>query len=352
MMKKQLGILLTMAMVMSLTACSSGDKSAETKGTASAAVQEGSAPESAGAASAGVDAYAVEADVILGTAGTTGTYYYVGAAIGNAVDSACKLNVQVQSTNGSMENIAYAQSGDITIGMANTDAAYGAYYGELSFSQTGKQDILQVATLYNSCVHMYTRADSGIKSWEDLRGKKVSLGASGTSYVTMCQILLEKYGINWETDLGEVLYLDTGESAQKLADGDIDAAFLVGGPPLSGIEAQQANTQFYFLSIDEEVRKVMLEEYPYISEYTMPAGTYSGQDYDVETLGYGTVFFCASDVDEDVVYAFVKVMMEQLDTYVDTNASTRQVSTETVADSVIPLHPGAEKYYREAGLIQ
>lgn len=351
-MKKHISRLLALSMVLVLTACSSGNESAKEKTTASEAVQENKTSETTGGDSAEADAYHTKGDVILGTAGTTGTYYYVGAAIGNAVDSASELNVQVQSTNGSMENIAYAQSGDITIGMANTDAAYGAYNGELSFSETGKQDILQIATLYNSCVHMYTRADSGIKTWEDLRGKKVSLGASGTSYVTMCQILLGKYGINWETDLGEVLYLDTGEGAQKLADGDIDAAFLVGGPPLAGIEAQQANTQFYFLSIDENVRKEMLNEYSYISEYTMPAGTYSGQDYDVDTLGYGTVFFCSSDVDEDVIYAFVKVMMEQLDTYADTNASTRQISMDTVADHVIPLHPGAEKYYREAGLIQ
>lgn len=351
-MKKHISMLLALTVAMSLTACSSGNKNTEVTQTAAQNAQENKASEAAGSDSAETDAYHVKGDVIVGTAGTTGTYYYVGAAIGNAVDSASELSVQVQSTNGSMENIAYAQSGDITIGMANTDAAYGAYNGELSFSETGKQDILQVATLYSSCVHMYTREDSSIRTWEDLRGKRVSLGASGTSYVTMCQILLEKYGINWETDLGEVLYLDTGEGAQKLADGDIDAAFLVGGPPLAGIEAQQANTKFYFLSIDDDVRKAMVEEYPYISEYTMPAGTYSGQDYDVDTLGYGTVFFCSSDVDEDVIYAFVKVMMEQLDTYADTNASTRQISMDTVAEHVIPLHPGAEKYYREAGLIQ
>lgn len=297
------------------------------------------------------DASAVTSEVVMGTAATSGMYYFVGAAVGNAVDNASNMHVLVESTSGSMENIAYAISGDIDIGMGNADALSGAYNGELSYANIGKQPIVQIAALYPSVIHMYTRADSGIKSWRDLKGKKVSLGASGTSYVYFCQQILAKYGINWETDL-EPYYMDTGEGAEKLSDGDIDAAFLTGGAPLAGIEGQLATTDFYFISIEKDIIDQVSAEFPYLRHSVMKAGTYSGQDYDVDTLGIMTCFFSHKDLPDETAYAFVKYMMETLPEYKDTNTATREISPETVAVPFIPLHPGAEAYYREMGYIK
>lgn len=300
---------------------------------------------------AAYDASAVTSEVVMGTAATSGMYYFVGAAVGAAVDKVSNMHVLVESTSGSMENIAYALSGDIDIGMGNADALYGAYNGELSYAKIGKQPIRQIASLYNSVIHMYTRADSGIKSWRDLKGKKVSLGASGTSYVYFCQQILSKYGINWETDL-DPYYMDTGEGAEKLSDGDIDAAFLTGGAPLAGIEGQLATTDFYFLSIEQPIIDQMAAEFPYLRHATMKAGTYSRQNYDVETLGIMTCFFSHENLPNETAYAFVKYMMESLPTYQGTNTATREISPETVGVSFIPLHPGAEAYYKEMGYIK
>lgn len=346
--------LLALAMCFALVAC--GETPAPAAAAPAAAAPAAAAPAAAAPAAdsapAGTyDAAAVTDEIIVGTAATSGMYYFVGAAVGNAIDQGSNMTVLVQSTSGSMENIGYAQSGDIHIGMANADALFGAYNGELSFKDVGKQDILQVAALYTSAVHMYTRADSGIKSWSDLKGKRVSLGASGTSYVYFCQEILKRYGINWETDMTP-FYMDTGESAEKLADGDIDAAFLTGGAPLAGIEAQLASNDFYFISMTPEIIEQMCNDFSYFTPYTIKSGTYSKQDYDCETIGIMTCFFAPSTVSNESVYAFVKYMMDTLPSYQDTNTATREIRPETVGTQFIPLHPGAEAYYKEMGYLK
>jgi len=353
-MKKLLCMIISLLILVSFVACSAAPAPAP-------AAPSTSAPSTGGAAAKpidgrlplnSIDASKVSDEVVVGTAATSGMYYFVGAAVGNAVGKNSKLHVLVESTAGSMENMSYAQSGDIDIGMGNADALYGAYTGTLSYAKSGKQNIVQLASLYTSAVHLFTRADSNIKSWEDLRGKKVSLGAAGTSYVYFCQQIMKKYGINWETDLGQYYYMDTGEAGEKLVDGDIDAAFLIGGPPLAGIETAIASTPIRFISMDQKVIDEMLKEFTYFSPYTMKAGTYTGQDYDVKTIGLKTCFFCSPKLSNEVAYSFVKGMVESLDTYKNTNSATREISKDTIWANFIPLHPGAELYYREQGWIK
>jgi TRAP transporter TAXI family solute receptor len=315
-------------------------------GVGIAIAAEGGLPEGS------IDASKVTNEVVMGTAATSGMYYFVGAAVGNAVDKNSAMHVLVQSTAGSMENMAYSQTAEIDIGMGNADALYGAYNGQLSYEKAGKQDVLQIASLYTSGVHLFARADSDIRSWEDLRGKKVSLGAAGTTYVYFCQQIMKKYGIDWEKDLGSYYYMDTGEAGSKLVDGDIDAGFLIGGPPLAGLETAIASTPLRFIPMDQKIIDEMLAEFPYFNPYTMKANTYTGQDYDVKTIGLMTCFFSRAELSNEVVYAFVKSMMDSLPSYQNTNSATREISPETVWKSVIPLHPGAELYYREQGWIK
>lgn len=297
------------------------------------------------------DVHEISGNLTLGTASSTGTFYYVGAAIGNAVSNAGKLNVLVQATNGSNENVAMCQTGDIDIGMANCDSLYGAYNGALSYQEAGPQDIRQVAALYNSQLHVFVNEKSGIKDISELKGKKVCVGSQGTSYLFINEKLLNAYGITLD-DI-QPFYMDYAESAQALADGDIDAALQTGGYPIAGIQQTAATTSFRMLPIDEAVIDGMISENPYITKTTLPAGIYENQANEeaVNTLGYMTCLFASSQADEDQIYAFVKLMMETLDTYRDTNDATRQISPETVATPFIPFHTGAERYYKEAGLL-
>lgn len=288
--------------------------------------------------------------LIFGTAATSGTYYQVGAAIGTAIQNA-GLQVNVIPTAGSNENVSMAQTLDIDIGMGNSDAIYGAYHGELTYKEAGPQAIEEVGALYYSQMHIYTKADSAINTVADMKGKKICVGSQGTSWLYMVWAVLNYYGIS-EGDITPY-YMNYAEASEALANGDIDAAFQVGGYPLAGIQQSAATTSFKFLSLPQDVTDAMLAQFSYAIKATIPAGTYEKQanTEDVQTLAYMTCLFCGADADDDAIYEFVKKMIETLPQYQETNVATRQISLDTMATAFIPLNEGAARAYREAGLI-
>ena len=289
-------------------------------------------------------------DLTMGTAATSGTYYYVGAAIGNTVSKLSdQLEVLVISTAGGIENIGLITSGEINIGMANADALFDAYNGTGTFETAGKRPVRGLMALYPSVSHMMVRADSSIKSWADLKGKKVCLGTAGSSHTVASKMLLTLYGINWETDI-EPYYLTTGEMCTMLSDGDIDAAFLIGGAPVSGVTNACATAALELLDIDEAIIDQMIEKLPYFTKSTLPAGTYPGIDHDVNAVALKTCFFANENMSDEAAYAFVKTALENIDDYVEANASCRYITPASAADMPIEIHPGALKYYKEIGL--
>ena len=289
----------------------------------------------------------------LGTASSTGTFYYVGAAIGNAVSKATPLNINVQATSGSNENISMILNHDIDLGMANCDSIYSAYHGTMSYQDAGPQeDLREVASLYQSQLHVFVKDSSGITDISQLKGKKVCVGSQGTSYLFINEKILEAYGIGM-SDI-RPFYMNYAESAEALANGDIDAAFQTGGYPIAGIQQSAATTSFRMLPISDEVIDTIVGEFTFIGKTQIPAKVYEHQanEEPVSTIGYATTIFCSAQADEDLIYSFVKGMMEALDTYQDTNDATRQISPETIATAHIPIHDGALRYYREAGIAQ
>ena len=290
-------------------------------------------------------------NLVVGTASSTGTFYYVGAAIGNAISENSELNVMVQATAGSNENVALTLSKDIDIGMANSDAIYAAYHGTMSYAEAGSLDVLQVAALYNSQLHIFVTQKSGITDISQLKGKKVCIGSPGTSYLFINEAILNAYGITI-SDVNPY-YMNYAEAAEALSNGDIDAAFQTGGYPIAGIQQYAATTSFRMLPVAPDVIAQVTEEYPFAIPTTIPAGVYENQanESEVDTLAYQTCLFTSSWVEEEKIYEFTKLMLETLDSYHDTNDATRQISPESAATQYIPFHPGAERYYREAGLL-
>lgn len=288
---------------------------------------------------------------VFGTAATSGTYYQVGAAIGTAVQNA-GFAVNVIPTAGSNENVTLVQTMDIDIGMGNSDAIYGAYHGELTYAEAGPQAIEQVAALYYSQMHIYTKAGSGIESVADMKGKKVCVGSQGTSWLFLVNAVLEHYGIT----LNDITpyYMNYAECSEALANGDIDAAFQVGGYPIAGIQQSAATTPFYFISLPEDVIEAMLSKFSYAIGTEIPVGTYENQanTEPAKTLAYMTCLFCGAETDDDLIYEFTKKMIETLPEYQNTNVATRQISLDTIATEFIPLNEGARRAYEEAGLIK
>ncbi len=345
--RKTVSLLMTMVFLVGLlAACSSEPPAAP--GVSSAASSQESAQSAAPAPAAG----GPRQDVVIGTAGTAGTYYVVAAAMAQAINNNSSLiNVVAQPTKGSIENINLTSVGDIHFGMSNADGVYFAANGTETYAQTGKQNIMGMMSLYMSAGQMVTQKTSGIKSYADLKGKKVCLGPPSTTIVEMSKAILREYGIDPEKDITP-FYLAFDEGLQKLTDGEIDATFFVAGVPTAALINASSTGAVDFVEASEEVIHKIAGEKPYYSPFIIPAGTYKGIDRDILTLKIMTEIFVNSDTPEDVVYEFVKQALENVDSYQDAHVVVAEITPETAWKVSAELHPGAAKYYKEIGVLQ
>ncbi|MEG1204891.1 MAG: TAXI family TRAP transporter solute-binding subunit, partial [Angelakisella sp.] len=306
------------------------------------------APSGSASAAAPAEKHA-PVDITIGTGGTAGTYYVVAAAMAQAInDNSDFLNVTVQATKGSVENINLANTGELEMGMSNSDGVYWATTGTGSYA--GKeQDVSAVMSLYLSCGQMATLKDSGINSYADLKGKKVCLGPPSTTIVEMSKAILRAYGIDPEKDI-KPYYLAFDEGLSELTDGTIDATFFVAAAPTSAMVNACSTGNIRLVDVPEDVLAAIAKENPYYSLYKIPAGTYNGNDKDINTLKILTEIFVNNDVPEDVVYEFVKQSLENVESYVGAHVACQEINPETAASTISRMHPGALKYYTEVGV--
>ncbi len=289
-------------------------------------------------------------EMIMGTAGTSGTYYVVGAAMGTAVTNANPaLNIVVQPTKGSAENLRLASVNDIQLGFSNSDGIYWALTGTGTFASEGKKNIKQVMALYTSQCQMAALASSGIKTYGDLKGKKVSLGSSGQTIVEASKAVLRAYGIDPEKDITPY-YLDVAQGLSKVTDGEIDACFWTAAAPTAGMVNATATNDVVLVDIDPDVLAKVCAEFPFYRPGVIPAGTYKGQTKDVNVILITTELFAAADAPEDAVYQFVKTALEHKADYVSAHVSAQEITPENAATVNFDVHPGALKYYKEIGL--
>lgn len=292
-------------------------------------------------------------DLTLGTAASTGTYYVVGAAIANEVNTKNPdLTVVAQTTNGGVENVNLCMSGEMDLGMTNADAAYWSSHGGGSgfyeiYAEPG--NVKGVMRLYESQGHMITTANSGIETYEDLRGKTVCLGPPSSTIPAMSIAILEAYGINTDSDI-KAVYYSIDEGLEKLTDGVIDATFFVASAPASGLTSASATSDLKFVDAGEEILKQVIEKYPYYTAATTKEGAYPNMN-SVNTLKIYTEIIASGDVPEEAVYQFVKGALEGQPDYVDAHVACQEINAETAASAAAKLHPGAARYYRELGLI-
>jgi TRAP transporter TAXI family solute receptor len=289
--------------------------------------------------------------VTIGTGGTAGTYYVVAAAMAQTINKFSDfLNVTAQSTKGSIENINLTNTGDIELGMSNSDGVYWATTGTGSY-QGKPQNISMVMSLYLSCGQMAALKKSNITSYGDMRGKKVCLGPPSTTIVEMSKAILRAYGIDPEKDI-KPYYLAFDEGLSELMDGTIDATFFVAAAPTAAMVNACSTGTIRLVDVPDDIIAKVSAENPYFTPYTIPKGTYGGMDGDVRTLKIMTEIFAYNGVPEDVIYEFVKQSLEHTDDFAGSHIAAQEINAETSASSISKYHPGALKYYQEKGLIQ
>lgn len=322
--------------------------------------QKFSAVAVAAAVSFGATSTAVSADeqqfVTIGTGGVTGVYYPAGGAICRLVNMDRKehgIRCSVESTGGSIYNLNGIRDGELDLAVAQSDWQYHAYNGSSDFEDKGKDEKLRaVFSLHPEPFTVVASKDSGIKTFEDLEGKRVSIGNPGSGQRATAEVLMEEMG--WTKDkFSMAAEIKAAEQSQALCDGNIDAFFYTVGHPSGAIKEATTSCDSVIVEVDNDATKKLIKENPYYREAVIPGGMYRGSDEDVTTFGVAATFVSSSDVSEEVVYQVVKAVFENFDSFKRLHPAFENLDKkEMISDALsAPLHKGAEKYYKEAGLM-
>ncbi|MDT1062004.1 TAXI family TRAP transporter solute-binding subunit [Paracoccus sp. CPCC 101403] len=303
----------------------------------------------------------------IGTGSTSGTYYPIGGLIANVISTppgsrACDdggacgvpgLIATAVASSGSVGNINAIADGRIEAGLTQSDIAYWAQTGTgLWEGQPPVEKLRLIANLYPENIHLVARADAGIETIADLRGKRVSLDEPGSGTLVDARIILGGYGIS-ETDI-EPQFMTPDEAAQGMREGTIDAFFFVSGYPASSIAELASQQHVRLIPLDGAGAEKLRAEYSFFSEITFPAGTYAGQDKDVPTLSVGAQLVTSADQPEalihDITAALYNSQSQRL--LAAGHAKGRLITLENATKGAgIPLHPGAERFYKEARVL-
>ena len=316
-MKKVLSIVLAAIMVVTLLAACGGGKSA-TKMT-------------------------------MGTGGTAGTYYAFGGVLGQYIQNKAGIEVNVVSTDGSKANIESIDSGDYQLGTVQSDVMAYAWAGSRSFESNGAIDSFRVVGgLYAEAVQLITM-DPNVKSVADLAGKSVSIGAPGSGTYFNAMDVLGAAGLT-EADI-KPQYQSFADSTDALKDGKIDAAFIVAGAPTAAITELCTTNDAYLVPIDGAVADKLMADCPFYTSYSIPAGTYKGQDADVTTVTVKATLIVSASASDDDVYNLTKAIFDNVDAIAAENGKGKELSVENATSGMsAPFHAGAAKYYAEKGV--
>ncbi|AUL99078.1 C4-dicarboxylate ABC transporter [Rhodocyclaceae bacterium] len=297
-------------------------------------------------------AHAQQQFITVLTGGTSGVYYPLGVALSKIYsDNIPNARTSVQSTKASAENLNLLQAGRGEVGFSLGDAVSDAWTGNEEAGFKTKLDKLRgLAGIYTNYIQIVAAADSGITSLADLKGKRVSVGAPRSGTELNARAIFKAAGMSY-ADLGKVEYLPFGESVELIKNRQLDATLQSAGLGVASIRDLANAVKIVVIPVPPEVvAKIGDAAYQPV---VIPANTYEGQTTDVPTAGVRNILVTHAGVPEDVVYRMTKSMFEHLDQLVAAHAAAKAIKPEGAADNLpLPLHPGAERYYREAGLLK
>ncbi|MBI4989575.1 MAG: TAXI family TRAP transporter solute-binding subunit [Rhodocyclales bacterium] len=286
------------------------------------------------------------------TGGTSGVYYPLGVSLSQIYGKALPgAKTAVQATKASAENLNLLQAGRGEAALTLGDALSDAWKGdEEAGFKTPLKKLRGIAAMYPNYIHLVASADSGIKSLADLKGKRVAVGApkSGTELNT--RAILKGAGLSYK-DLGKVEYLPFGESVELMKNRQLDATLISAGLGVAAVRDLATAVKIVVVPITADVIGKIGD--PAYQPATIPANTYNGQTADAATVAIPNFLVTHEGVPADTVYAMTKSMFDNLDQMVAAHAAAKAIKRENAVKGMpLPLHPGAEKYYREVGLIK
>ena len=299
---------------------------------------------------------AAEEFITIGTGGVTGVYYPTGGAICRLVNKGRKehgVRCSVESTGGSVYNINTIREGELEFGVAQSDWQYHAYNGSSRFEEAGAFEGLRaVFSVHPEPFTVVARADAGVSTFEDLKGKRVNIGNPGSGQRGTMEVLMGALG--WTTgDFALATELKAAEQSAALCDNQIDAMVYTVGHPSGSIQEATTACDSVLVEVSGAAVDGLVADNSFYRTATIPGGMYRGNDGDTMTFGVGATFVTSADVSEDAVYAVVKSVFENFDDFKGLHPAFANLKAEEmIADGLsAPLHDGAAKYYREQGWI-
>lgn len=282
------------------------------------------------------------------TGNETGTYFAVGSTIAGLASERSGLELSVVQSGGSRDNLAEIEGDKAQFGFCQSDVMAYAYDGTNLFEGEPMVSFSTVASLYDEQVQIVT-CDPSLKSVQDLKGKRVSIGEAKSGVYFNAVEILAAYGMT-ESDINAEFSSFT-DSADDLVEGSIDAAFIVAGAPTTAITDIAAKKPVYLIPLDDLAIADLLDASPYYVESTIAAGTYTGQDSDIRTVAVSAVIVASDFVDEETVHAFTACIFDNLAELSERNERFSEVDVITAGSvTSVPYHPGAAKYFKSQGV--
>ncbi|MDR6265023.1 hypothetical protein GGE09_002026 [Roseobacter sp. N2S] len=307
----------------------------------------------AGAMLAGTVSVAQEKFITIGTGGQTGVYFVVGQSICRLVNrttAETNLKCTAPSTGGSIANINAIMAGDMDMGVAQSDWQYHAYNGTSKFEGNQFSDERAVFSVHGEPFTVIARADAGIKTFADLKGKRVNIGNPGSGQRATMDVVMNALG--WTLgDFALASELKPAEQAAALGDNKVDAIIYTVGHPNGSIQEAVSTVDAVLVPVEGPEIDKLIAENPFYAAATVPGGMYKGSDADTNTFGVKATFVTSAKVDDEVVYQVVKAVFDNFDRFKRLHPAFEHLKEEDMIKAGLsaPLHPGAEKYYKERG---
>ena len=354
--KKIIALVLTVFMCLSMVACSEGP-SKEVTTPPPASNGDSKEGTTTPPATNGDSKETVEFPefITIGGGSTGGVFFSAAAGIGQLISTNTNSKATAQTTTGGGQNIMLMAKGEMEMGIADNMVVQQAYKGEATFEGDNKNDqIRAVCAIYPAYFQQMVRADSGIKTMRDMIGKTMIVGGPGSGTEIATNKVYAAHDIDY-TNRDDIKpeYLGVSSGVEKVQNQQASGISSISPPPFSSFVELVMSADGVLVSLDDEaIEKLTSGDSPY-NEGIIPAGTYENQTEDVKTVYMSTLLIADADMSDDVVYEITKLIFENKDYLIKQHNCFNNLDLETAAKNItIPLHPGAERYYREKGVLQ
>ena len=294
-------------------------------------------------------------NINIATATTGGVYYPLGNAMAQLFNQKITgIKASAGATAGTPQNVLLMQKKEAEVAFAQNGVAYYAYNGMEMFKDKPTKFLRGITYLYPNVMHIVVAASSNIKSIKDFEGKKFVPGAIGSATEINSKEILGLYGLDYKDKKnvkGE--YLGYSEAAEALKDGRVDGILIAGGLPTSAVLDAASSLKIRILSLEPDMIAKLKQTMPWYYEITIPKGTYIGQTEDVHTVAVANLLICREDLSNDLVYNMTKTLHDNQKDLVAAHSAAKDMKLQDALKGMtVPLHPGAEKYYKEKGIVK